>query len=818
MQSRKVQDIGLIFFLAVLTYSPSLTADFTFDDRPAILENNDVTEDVTVSNFTDYLRRISRHDFWGANITDHSTSHKSYRPLTVLSFKLDHFIQKVFRQASKQDGTVSPTFFHANNILLHALNSILFYAFIDKNINLFIPTNNPDNRKSSQSVDSSRTFCFISAVIFAIHPVHTESIAGIVGRADLLYSWFVMLALLIHHHISSPFIGIVAGIIANLSVWSKEQGIILLPLIIIHRILRKISSKKSRTKTELLIYFVKQKSIFVYAFTLLLILYGRFWIMDFRAPTFQEGDNPTAFISGPFLRFLNYSYIYWINLWILLSPNWLCFDWSMGCLNYIRQLDLNSTFQTQTMHKLLMVISFWSFITILSLRALVDMYNPKQSKTLKVFSNGNKSATNSVAVFLALTLLTLPFIPASNMFFTVGFVIAERNLYLSVGGFALLIAIGYQKLSKYLKSNNKISRNYFVSILKVGMFSLIAIFVCKSFVRSYEWKNEDVLYRSGLKVCPKNSKIHYNIAKLAQQSQETNNMAMKYHHVLSSDLEAIRKTTAFDWREDKNELRFDPETSAYSFINAESFVVMLYRTSIYLWPEYEHALNNLANVLRKRPQKYFHLEAKDLLTRALKINSKFSAAWMNLGIVQAQLDELEEAEASYHNAISLRNHFYPDGHFNLGTLYLKLENKKEEALSEFTLSISQNKQHFSAWSNKVILLDELNRLEEAQGAAEKAKLIFPKKAEFYFHLGNILGKQGKFVKAEENYYHAIEILNSETPPKHPKTKSLYYSNLGVLYHRWKKDDYAIQNYKRALILDNKNHNARDNLDRLLKSN
>ena len=34
------------------------------------------------------------------------------------------------------------------------------------------------------------------------------------------------------------------------------------------------------------------------------------------------------------------------------------------------------------------------------------------------------------------------------------------------------------------------------------------IFVLKSIHRSYEWKNEDNLYRSGLKVCPKNSKIH----------------------------------------------------------------------------------------------------------------------------------------------------------------------------------------------------------------------------------------------------------------------------------------------------------------------
>ena len=101
--SRKLREASFIFLLAILTYSPSLTADFTFDDRPAILENNDVTDEVVSSNFTHYLHRIFQHDFWGSNITDHATSHKSYRPLTVLTFNLDHYIQKNYFHAWKKD-------------------------------------------------------------------------------------------------------------------------------------------------------------------------------------------------------------------------------------------------------------------------------------------------------------------------------------------------------------------------------------------------------------------------------------------------------------------------------------------------------------------------------------------------------------------------------------------------------------------------------------------------------------------------------------------------------------------------------------------
>ena len=47
---------------------------------------------------------------------------------------------------------------------------------------------------------------------------------------------------------------------------------------------------------------------------------------------------------------------------------------------------------------------------------------------------------------LSLALLVVPFLPASNLFFRVGFVIAERVLYLSSAGFSMLVIIGMRCL------------------------------------------------------------------------------------------------------------------------------------------------------------------------------------------------------------------------------------------------------------------------------------------------------------------------------------------------------------------------------------
>jgi len=51
-------------------------------------------------------------------------------------------------------------------------------------------------------------------------------------------------------------------------------------------------------------------------------------------------------------------------------------------------------------------------------------------------------------LLLSLVLIVVPFLPASNLFFRVGFVIAERNLYLPSTGFVMLVALGMKKLAR----------------------------------------------------------------------------------------------------------------------------------------------------------------------------------------------------------------------------------------------------------------------------------------------------------------------------------------------------------------------------------
>jgi len=72
----------VVFIAGVISFANSYNGEFVFDDAEALIKNKDVhtgTDAVSISD-------IFLHDFWGSRLAS-NTSHKSYRPLTVLTFR-----------------------------------------------------------------------------------------------------------------------------------------------------------------------------------------------------------------------------------------------------------------------------------------------------------------------------------------------------------------------------------------------------------------------------------------------------------------------------------------------------------------------------------------------------------------------------------------------------------------------------------------------------------------------------------------------------------------------------------------------------------
>ena len=122
----------------------------------AILSNQDVLPSTPIS-------RLLVDDFWGTPLS-HSGSHGSYRPLCVLTFRLNYLL-----------GGFKAWGYHLVNILLHCLATSLVVRLARLLFPSYVPV-------------------AITGLLFAAHPIHTEAVAGVVGRADVAACIFYLLS------------------------------------------------------------------------------------------------------------------------------------------------------------------------------------------------------------------------------------------------------------------------------------------------------------------------------------------------------------------------------------------------------------------------------------------------------------------------------------------------------------------------------------------------------------------------------------------------------------------------------------------------
>lgn len=119
------------------------------------------------------------------------------------------------------------------------------------------------------------------------------------------------------------------------------------------------------------------------------------------------------------------------------------------------------------------------------------------------------------ALVMSLALIFLPFLPASNLFFPVGFVVAERVLYIPSMGFCLLVALGVHTLSNHWKHIWTV----FVIILIVDGFKCVT--------RNADWQSEEAIFLAGLRVTSTNAKLWNNVGH-ALESRKAYDEALKF--------------------------------------------------------------------------------------------------------------------------------------------------------------------------------------------------------------------------------------------------------------------------------------------------
>jgi tetratricopeptide (TPR) repeat protein len=192
-----------LLVLCVLVFGRGLDGGFVMDDGPVIHENSKITE-------LKYIPGYFTRDVWGSTDLAEQTGINSnvlYRPLFLVTLNLGHHLWG--------DSALG---YHALNLVLHGINTLLVFYLI-------------------AGLAGGRAPALLGAAIFAVHPVHVESIAWAAGLTDPLVSLFLLGAFLLHRrNVQNGGNGYALGAVLCYAagLLSKEVAVFFPVLLVIH--------------------------------------------------------------------------------------------------------------------------------------------------------------------------------------------------------------------------------------------------------------------------------------------------------------------------------------------------------------------------------------------------------------------------------------------------------------------------------------------------------------------------------------------------------------------------------------------------------
>lgn len=430
---------------AALPYLNALGAGFTFDDGGMIQRNPLVTAPAM--------------PVWALLTTPYEPG-SLYRPVTFFTFWIN-----------QRSAPGEALWFHLLNIVLHVGATGLVFA-------------------CARTVLRPAA-AFFAAALFAVHPVHTEAVTSIVGRAELLAGAGVLgaLACFLRAERRRPgrtwWLGFGAAA-ATVGMLSKESAAVCLPLLMLLRAARSRGSLRARAAA------VGRSPACWIAAALTAGYLGIRWALfgGLTLPAPPEWlDNPLAYTSLP-VRLGTAIVVLADYVRLLVLPLRLSADYSFAAVPPV---------STALDPRLL-----WSGLLICSCAALAW----KARHHLSLVPVG-------MVFFLAALGLT------ANVLFPIGTIKAERLLYLPSVGFCLAVAATVQHL-----------RRRHPRLIASASVAVIALLAARTWVRNADWHSNLTLFRTTVATSPHSAKAHHNLAVALDGAGQYADAALSFRQAL----------------------------------------------------------------------------------------------------------------------------------------------------------------------------------------------------------------------------------------------------------------------------------------------
>ena len=418
---------ALLCLLTLVVYANTFGLGFALD-AVGLVQGDPRVHAATAQN----LALIFRNDYWWPSSVD-----TLYRPFTTLSFLFNY---AVLGNAENAAG------YHVLNVLLHMVNVLLVFQLA---LLLF----------------RERKAAFFAAAFWAVHPVVTESVANIAGRADLLATMAVLGGLWLYARIVTMAVGrwqwAVAGLFAVsvFGLFSKESAAVLLGLMLLWDLTCGAGWRGGGTRRAaayragvcaLALMFAARQAVFANA----------------PAPEMPFVDNPLR-AAG-----------FWVARWTaikMVGMDLLLLVWPahLSCERGFDQVRLATAADPGAWLALAAIMGILTAVTV----------RYRRDKPM----------------FWAAGMFGIALLPVSNLVVPIGATMAERFLYLPSIGFAIAVA-------------GLLDRGKARIPVQAILTALVVVLACRTFARNRDWQDNLTLARTDVHNAPRSARLREMLA------------------------------------------------------------------------------------------------------------------------------------------------------------------------------------------------------------------------------------------------------------------------------------------------------------------
>lgn len=446
----------LIIIIAVIfVYGQTLNFDFVnYDDDELIYHNEDF-----LSSWGNLKTAFTAHAFIGAG-----GECIYYRPLLVVSFITDYHLWQL-----------KPFGYHLTNIVFHTLTALIVFFLM-------------------QTLLNNQFTALFSTLIFALHPLQTESVAWIAGRNDVLLGFFI--ALMMFFYIQSQqnnrrekFFLVLSMLSFSLALFTKESAVfyfLMLPIYIL------CFQKKTTREIISIKNFIR---FWPFASLLLIYLLIRWNIIGSLIGAERLYGKGKLFID----RLINVPAIIAEHLKLLLAPFNLSVAHPLSEIIWLQQP--------------LYVVAVVIVILLLAL----------------IWQSWKKNRR----ICFGILWLTIGLLPALNIV-PMPRPILEHRFYVPLIGFAIVAGYGMEKISSHI-------RQFTYRI--VPMVILMVVMLVMSYMRLPVWQNGITLFTDAVKKSPSDLHANYSLARAyydAELYNEAVPVLKKYLKMAPVDVKGYR--------------------------------------------------------------------------------------------------------------------------------------------------------------------------------------------------------------------------------------------------------------------------------------